>query len=53
MIPAAAETTWQPALPNPKRPLSPWCLEKFPNFPRNEPPNPAKYFSERPEMTTQ
>jgi hypothetical protein len=22
-------------------------------FPRNEPPNPAKYFSERPEITTQ
>ena len=31
---------------------SPWCLEKSPNFSRNEPPNPAKYSSERPEMTT-
>jgi len=30
-----------------------WRLEKSPNFPRNEPPNPAKYFSERPEITTQ
>jgi hypothetical protein len=28
-----------------------WFLEKSPNFPRNEPPNPAKYFSEQPEMT--
>ena len=28
------------------------ALEKSPNFPRNEPPNPAKYFSERPEMTS-
>src|SRR5205814_8470887 len=26
----------------------PRCL---PNFPRNEPPNPAKYLGERPEMT--
>jgi hypothetical protein len=28
-------------------------LQKFPNFPRNESSNPAKYLTERPEMTTQ
>jgi hypothetical protein len=28
-------------------------LTRQPNFPRNELPIPAKYISERPEMTTQ
>src|SRR5436190_825559 len=38
-------------VPYPGYPCNPWFLE-FLFFSRNEPPNPAKYSSERPEMTT-
>src|SRR5947208_2727217 len=38
-------------VPYPRYPCNPWFLE-FLFFPRNEPPNPAKYLSEGPEMTT-
>src|SRR5262249_2444865 len=53
---SASSRKWQAG--SPRSPIqfvlsgSPWCLEKSQNFPRNERPNPAKYSSERPEMTS-
>src|SRR5438477_11997024 len=38
-------------VPYPRYPCNPWFLE-FLFFSRNEPPNPAKYLGERPELTS-
>ena len=49
LLPSFPSVFW--AFPYPGYPCNPW-FSKFPFFPRNEPPNPAKYFSEGPEMTS-